>query len=115
MKWREWIKMMLKKKEKLGQTEADKELILNNIPLFCQISDEMIRSEAGDDANINKIFDELPEEQKVDLSRDVIKEGLARLKKKKKKPEEQESETESSMIQREAESKIEEKNVSQGS
>lgn len=96
LKWREWIR--LKKKKDLGISESDYNTLQENIGHFCRISDELIREAAGDDANINKEFDELPEEQKLDHTREVIKKGIAKLK-KKKKIEEEESESQKSYIE----------------
>jgi hypothetical protein len=91
LKFREWLK--LKNRKQLGISEKDFQLMNQNIPVICRISDELIKEAAGEDCQIQKEFDELPEEQKMDLAREAIKKGLDKLKKKKKEEpiEEQES------------------------
>jgi len=88
--WREWVKQASSKQ--LGITESERIEMEKKIHLFCAIGDKKIKDQVGENAKIDQVFDNMPEEQKEDFSKEVIIDGLILLGLRKKKIEDEELE-----------------------
>lgn len=71
--------------EQLGITEEERKAYEKKKNIFCGLGDSMIKQNAGQTANIDKVFDSMPEEQKESFSRDVLEKGLILIGVRKKK------------------------------
>lgn len=92
--WRTWLRQQ--SNQRLGITQKERDALEQKHHVFCGYYSSTIREEAGKNANVDKIFDAMPEEQKHEFAQEVIEKGLVLLKLRKKKvsnEEEREQET----------------------
>ena len=88
--WREMIKRKKKElKEKLKLSEADWSFIQDNIGEFCRESDAQIRLIYGENCNVDKVVEGMTDYEFMQMSEEVIKTILEKLKYKKKKKKKQ--------------------------
>ena len=80
--------------QKLGITQKERDALEKQHHVFCGFYNSTIREEAGKTANVDKIFDAMPEEQKLEFATEVIEKGLVLLKIRKKKESEEQEQTE---------------------
>ena len=84
--WREMIKRKKKElRKRLGLSEEDWDYIQNNIGEFCRESDEQIRLVYGDRCDVDKEVEAMTEWRFLEMSEEVIRAVLEKLKYKKKK------------------------------
>ena len=93
--WREMIKRKKKElRDRLKLSQEDWDFIQNNIGEFCRESDEQVRLVYGDRCDIDKEVAGMTEYQFNQMTEEVIRVVLERLKHKKKKKKQKEKETE---------------------
>ena len=96
LKWREYVKRAKKRiMEALSLDEKDWQFLQENIGTACRASDEQLELVFGSECNVDKEFEKLPEDTKLDMTCQVIKATFEKLKYKKKKKKQKESEEES--------------------
>ena len=93
--WREMIKRKKKElRDRLKLSQEDWDFIQNNIGEFCRESDEQVRLVYGDRCDVDKEVAGMTEYQFLQMTEEVIRVVLERLKKKKKKKKQKEKEKE---------------------
>ena len=93
LSWRELVKRkrkQIQEQMKLSDTEMD--FVFENMGEFCRESDGQIRLVYGENCNVDKVVDNMSENEVMQMTKEVIREVLERLKAKKKKKEIQKTE-----------------------
>lgn len=89
--WRTWLR--LQSNQKLGITQKERDIMEQKHHVFCGFYNSTIRDEAGKGADVDRIFDAMPDEQKLEFASEVIEKGLVLLKVRKKKISEEPEQT----------------------
>lgn len=81
--WVQWCRQATN--EQLGITQEERQFFNSNYHKFCGVSDDMIKKQFGNSIDSDKLFNNFPEEQKLDFSQKVIEKTLILLGKRKRK------------------------------
>ena len=110
LSWRDLIKRKRKQlQEEMKLTEDEMNSVFENIGEYCRESDGQIRLVYGENCNVDKVVDNMPEYEAMQMTKEVIREVMERLKtKKKKKKEQKEKETDEELDQEVEANEIEE-------
>jgi ABC-type phosphate transport system auxiliary subunit len=74
-------------------TDEEMNSVFENIGEYCRESDGQIRLVYGESCNVDRVVDNMPEWEKMQMTKEVIREVMEKLKAKKKKKQ-KETETE---------------------
>lgn len=96
LSWRELVKRKRKQlQEEMKLTDDEMNSVFENIGEYCRESDGQIRLVYGESCNVDRVVDEMHEHELMQMTKEVIREVMEKLKaKKKKKKKESEEETE---------------------
>lgn len=107
--WRELVKRKRKQiQEEMKLTDDEMNSVFENIGEYCRESDGQIRLVYGESCNVDKVVDQMQEYELMQMTKEVIREVMERLKAKKKKKEKEESEEDEEQEQEEQANESEE-------
>ena len=108
LSWRELVKRKRKQlQEEMKLTDDEMNSVFENIGEYCRESDGQIRLVYGESCNVDRVVDEMHEHEVMQMTKEVIREVMEKLKAKKKKKKKEIEEEEQEQQANENEDEIE--------